>query len=507
MAMHTECEAVPPAALLAQACDPLPVTVFGAGYVGLVSAACLAGVGHRVVCVDTDALRVARLLCGEVPIHEPGLEALIARGMAAGRLHFTTSADEAVAHGRVQLIAVGTPSEEDGSADLQHVLAVADTIGSRLSGPTLILNKSTVPVGTAEHVHAVVQAALSRRGAQVAFNVLSNPEFLREGCAIGDFMQPDRVVVGTDDEAAAALVRQLYAPLLQRPAQWVRMDVRSAELTKYASNAMLANRLSFMNELARLAEALDADVEQVRRGMAGDPRIGAHFLAPGCGYGGSCLPKDVRALQCSARAAGVPTPLLAAVEQINEQQKSLLAQRVVEHFGGSLEGCRIALWGLAFKPGSDDLREAPSARVLRILSQHGAQVVAYDPVAIAQARLQWRDVPGLRFAPDAASALDGADALVIVTEWPQFKEVDPHELRRRMREPLVFDGRNLLDPVRLAEHGVAWRGIGRRAGALPRPALAPRWRADAESVEAHRALPMDPALFPLSVPAVIRTAA
>jgi UDPglucose 6-dehydrogenase len=483
------------------------VTVFGAGYVGLVSAACLASVGHHVVCVDTDALRVARLARGEVPIHEPGLDALIARGMAAGRLRFTTSADEAVAHGRVQFIAVGTPSEEDGSADLQHVLAVADTIGSRMTGPTLIVDKSTVPVGTAERVQAVVQAAQSRRGTQVPFHVISNPEFLREGCAIGDFMQPDRVVVGTDDEAAAALMQQLYAPLGLRPAQWLRMDVRSAELTKYASNAMLASRLSFMNELAGLAEALDGDIEQVRRGMAGDPRIGAQFLAPGCGYGGSCLPKDVRALQCSARAVGVPMPLLAAVAQVNEQQKSLLAQRVVEHFGGSLEGCRIALWGLAFKPDSDDLREAPSAGVIRALSHHGAQVVAYDPVAIAQARLHFRSVPGLLFAPDAPSALNGADALVIVTEWPQFKEVDPRELRRRMREPLVFDGRNLLDPARMAEHGVAWRGIGRRAVPQAQPAPAPRRQAQAEPVHARRALPLEPALFPMNAAAVIQTAA
>jgi UDPglucose 6-dehydrogenase len=451
----------------------LSVTVFGAGYVGLVSAACLATLGHRGVCGDTDALRVARLARGEVPIHEPGLQDLMARAAAAGRLRFTTSADEAVAHGQVLLIAVGTPSQEDGSADLQHVLTVAESIGTRLAQPALIVDKSTVPVGTADRVGATVQAALARRGLQVPFSVVSNPEFLREGRAVTDFMQPDRVVVGAPDDAAAALMQRLYAPLLQRPGQWVRMDVRSAELTKYACNAMLACRLSFMNELALLAERLDADIEHVRHGMAGDPRIGAQFLAPGCGYGGSCLPKDVRALQFSAHTAGLSLALLAAVEQVNEQQKDLLAQRVIDHFGGSLQGRRIALWGLAFKPGTDDLREAPSASVIRTLSRHGAEVVAHDPVAMPQARQQFVDVPGLRFAADAAAALDGADALVIVTEWPQFKAVDARELRLRMREPLVFDGRNLLDPARMAEHGVAWQGIGRRGLAPAAPVARP----------------------------------
>lgn len=480
MAIRTErAIGAPPTGNLRKAEQPLPVTVFGAGYVGLVSAACLAGLGHRVVCVDTDSERVARLTRGEVPIHEPGLQELMAHAAAAGRLRFTASAAEAVAHGRVQIIAVGTPSEEDGGADLQHVLAVADTIGAHLAGPALVVDKSTVPVGTADKVNTAVQSALSRRGLQLPFSVVSNPEFLREGCAVGDFLRPDRVVVGTDDEAAATLMQRLYAPLLLRPAQWVRMDVRSAELTKYACNAMLASRLSFMNELARLAEVLEADIGEVRRGMAGDARIGGQFLAPGCGYGGSCLPKDVRALQCMAHAAGLPMPLLAAVEQVNEQQKSLLAQRVLQHFGGTLEGRRIALWGLAFKPGTDDMREAPSGTVIRTLARHGAQVVAHDPAAMGQARLQFLDVPALVFAADPASALDGADALLIVTEWPQFKEVAPRELRSRMRAPLVFDGRNLLDPVRMAEQGVAWYGIGRRAVAA-RPGQRLRWRDEPE---------------------------
>ena len=511
MATHTEpTTGLPAGTVMLLPQEALSVTVFGAGYVGLVSAACLATLGHRVLCVDTDALRVARLARGEVPIHEPGLQDLMARAAGAGRLRFTTSADEAVAHGQVQLIAVGTPSEEDGSADLQHVLAVAEAIGTRLVRPALIVGKSTVPVGTADRVGAVMQAALARRGLQVPFSVVSNPEFLREGNAVADFMQPDRVVVGAADDAAAALMQRLYAPLLRRPAQWVRMDVRSAELTKYASNAMLASRLSFMNELALLAERLDADIEHVRRGMAGDPRIGAQFLAPGCGYGGSCLPKDVRALQFSARTAGLSLALLAAVEQVNERQKDLLAQRVIAHFGGSLRGRRIALWGLAFKPGTDDLREAPSATVIRTLSQHGAAVVAHDPVAMPQARLRFAAVPGLSFATDAAAALDGADALVIVTEWPQFKAVDVHELRRRMRTPLVFDGRNLLDPARMAAHGVAWQGIGRRAGAaiapitrpLAPPIMAPTppWWAEAEPT-------MSPEVFAPPATVVARSAA
>jgi UDPglucose 6-dehydrogenase len=450
--------------------EVLSVTVFGAGYVGLVSAACLADLGHYVVCIDTDALRIARLMQGEVPIHEPGLNELLARSMRAGRLRFTTSADEAVAHGRVLFIAVGTPCDEDGSADLQHVLAVARAIGERLGAEALIVDKSTVPVGTADRVRAAVQAALARRGLSVPFHVVSNPEFLKEGSAVADFMHPDRIVVGVDDERAAALMRSLYAPILRRTDQWVQMDVRSAELTKYACNAMLATRLSFMNELALLAERLDADIEQVRRGLGGDPRIGAQFLAPGCGYGGSCLPKDVQALQRSAQSVGLPLRVLAAVEQVNEQQKGLLAQRVIEHFGTSLEGRRIALWGLAFKPGTDDMREAPSATVIRALCARGAEVVAYDPVAMPGAKWRFLDVPGLRFATHATDALDGADALVIVTEWPQFRRIDVHELRQRMRTPLVFDGRNVLDPARLAEQGVVYRGMGRRHRAEPAPA-------------------------------------
>lgn len=455
--------------------EVLSVTVFGAGYVGLVSAACLADLGHYVVCIDTDALRIARLMQGEVPIHEPGLGELLARNVRAGRLRFTTSADEAVAHGRILFIAVGTPSDEDGSADLQHVLAVAGSIGERLQAEALLVNKSTVPVGTADRVRQCVQAALARRGEHVPFRVVSNPEFLKEGSAVADFMRPDRIVVGVDDERAATLMRSLYAPLLRRQEQWVQMDVRSAELTKYACNAMLASRLSFMNELALLAERMDADIEQVRRGMGSDPRIGAQFLAPGCGYGGSCLPKDVQALLRSASAMGQPLRVLAAVEQVNEQLKALLAQRVLEHFGPALRGRRIALWGLAFKPGTDDLREAPSMTVIRTLCAHGAEMVAYDPVAMPGAKWRLLDVPGLRFATTAAAALDGADALVIVTEWPQFKRIDAHELRRRMRIPLVFDGRNVLDPSRLAELGVVVRGLGRplRIDSAPLPRAIP----------------------------------
>jgi UDPglucose 6-dehydrogenase len=447
---------------------PQSVTVFGAGYVGLVTAACLAGLGHDVVCMDTDAGRVQQLAAvasgGPLPFHEPGLEELVARLCEAGSLRFTADAGEAVAHGRLQFIAVGTPGADDGSADLRHVLAVARAIGERMTREVLVIGKSTVPVGTAERVREVIAAALARRGrADLDFAVASNPEFLREGSAVHDFMHPDRVVAGSDRPAVLAELQRLYAPLLRDPArQWLPMSLRSAEMCKYASNVMLAARVSLMNDLALLAETVDADIEEVRRGMAGDPRIGAGFLAPGCGFGGSCLPKDLRALLHTAADAGLELPMLEATEAVNERQKLLLARRVSEAFGGHLEGRRIALWGLAFKPGTDDLREAPSEVLIRALLAAGAEVVAHDPMAMPAARRRHALWGGLRYAADPLGAVAGADALIIATEWPQYREIDWAKVRRCMSGDWIFDGRNVCDGAQMAAQRFNYRGIGRR---------------------------------------------
>lgn len=448
----------------------LPLSVYGAGYVGLVTAACFAELGHVVMCMDADVARVAQLARGQLPFVEPGLEDLIVRNGRRGRLRFTNDADAAVAHGAVQFIAVGTPCHRDGTADIRHVLEVARRIGAGLQHEALVVCKSTVPVGTTHRVRQAVQHELERRGLrELRFAVASNPEFLKEGSAVEDFMRPDRVVVGADDAHAIELLHTLYAPLIERPQQWLPMATRSAELTKYACNAMLASRVSVMNEFAQLAEALQVDIEDVRRGMAGDPRIGPMFLAPGCGFGGSCLPKDIRALQRTAHDHGVALPTLAAVEQTNQHQKGLLARRAIEWLGagpssiegGSLAGRRIALWGLAFKPGTDDLRDAPSEVLIEMLVAAGATVVAHDPVAMPAARRKHGHLPALRFAITAIDALDGADALLIATEWPEYRQADWTAVRKRMAHPLVLDGRNICDPARMAALDFVYRGIGR----------------------------------------------
>ena len=439
----------------------LKVTVIGSGYVGLVTAACLADLGNDVCCLDIDAAKVAMLRAGRLPIHEPGLAEVVQRNTAAGRLRFSTDVPESARHGRIQFIAVGTPPDEDGSADLQYVLAAAREVGRHMDGHRVVVDKSTVPVGTARRVHDVVAEELRLRGVDLRCNVVSNPEFLKEGAAVEDFMRPDRIVVGSDDAEATALMRQLYAPFERNHSKIMIMDVASAELTKYAANAMLATRISFMNEMAGLADALGADIEAVRRGIGSDRRIGSHFLYAGCGYGGSCFPKDVRALGRTAASVGSPTPLLDAVEAVNERQKHVVMEKVVQRLGPDLRGKVVALWGLSFKPETDDMREAPSQVVVRELAQRGASIRAYDPVAVAEAKRVLGDVAGVEFVPSAMLALEGADALVIVTEWKEFRSVDLDAMRSAMRGNVIVDGRNILDPAAARAAGFDYAGIGR----------------------------------------------
>ena len=440
----------------------MKITVIGTGYVGLVTGACLAEMGNQVVCLDLDAQRIAALNRGEMPIHEPGLGDVVARNAQAGRLRFTTDIDTAVAHGLLQFIAVGTPPSEDGSADLQHVLAAARAVAERMQGYKLIINKSTVPVGTADAVAKEVAQVLAARGLPPDFAVVSNPEFLKEGSAVQDFMRPDRVIVGSDNERATALMRTLYAPFMRNRERLIEMDVRSAEFTKYAANAMLATRISFMNELALLAEKLGADIEQVRTGIGTDPRIGTHFLYAGTGYGGSCFPKDVRALIQTGESAGQPLQILQAVQAVNQRQKQVLIDKTVARFGADLQGRRFALWGLAFKPGTDDMREAPSLTVIEQLLTRGAEVVAYDPQAMLQAQAVLGPRPHLYYAPQADAALAGADALVIVTEWKEFRSPDFAHLAATLKHPVVFDGRNLFDPDTMRTAGLEYHPIGRK---------------------------------------------
>ncbi len=437
------------------------VSIFGSGYVGLVTGACLADAGNDVVCVDIDAAKIARLNAGEVPIHEPGLEDLIAKNRKKGRLTFTTDAKSAVAHGLFQIIAVGTPPDEDGSADLRHVLAVARTIGEHISEYKIVMTKSTVPVGTSDKVKATVGATLIARGATVDFDVVSNPEFLKEGAAIADFMKPDRVVVGTDNPRTAELLKALYDPFTRNHQRMIIMDLRSAELTKYAANAMLATKISFMNELANIAERLGADIEKVRTGIGSDPRIGYSFIYPGAGYGGSCFPKDVKALERSARDVGQEASVLAAVEAVNNRQKRVLFDKISRFFGGKLAGRTIAIWGLAFKPNTDDLREAPSRVLMEALWAAGAAVRAYDPVAMEEARRTYGARPDLELCASAVVALDGADALAICTEWQEFRSPDFARLKSSLKQPLVFDGRNLYEPSLMAQQGIRYFAIGR----------------------------------------------
>jgi len=445
----------------------MKVTIFGSGYVGLVSGACLAEAGNQVVCVDVDEQKVARLNRGEVPIHEPGLDALIRRNREGGRLEFTTDAARAVEHGLFQLIAVGTPPGEDGSADLSHVLDVARVIGDKLSRYAIIVTKSTVPVGTADKVHTEVSAALSRRGTNVEFDVVANPEFLKEGAAVQDFMKPDRVVVGTDNPRTTELLRALYDPFTRNHDRLIVMDIRSAELTKYAANAMLATKISFMNELANVAERVGADIEKVRVGIGSDPRIGYNFIYPGTGYGGSCFPKDVKALIRSAREVGYSADILRAVEAVNERQKSLLVRKLRRVLGGQLQGRRFALWGLAFKPNTDDLREAPSRVIIDELLAGGASVRAYDPVAMTAAAQIYAGESRLTLTRDAYEACEGADALLIATEWREFRSPDFERLQQLLAAPRIFDGRNLYEPSLLSRLGFEYYATGR---GLPAPA-------------------------------------
>jgi UDPglucose 6-dehydrogenase len=438
------------------------ITMIGTGYVGLVTGACFAEVGNDVLCLDVDARKIGILNAGGVPIHEPGLEAMIARNVAAGRLAFTTDVDDAVAHGTVQFIAVGTPPDEDGSADMQYVLAAARNIGTRMTDYRIVVDKSTVPVGTADRVREAIATALAARGATIPFAVVSNPEFLKEGAALEDFMRPDRVVIGADDERAIAAMRAIYAPFQRSHERLLVMDVRSAELTKYAANAMLATRISFMNELANLADSLGADIEHVRQGIGSDPRIGYHFLYPGVGYGGSCFPKDVKALQHTATDLGCPLRILDAVEAVNDAQKLRLVDKIVARLGENLAGRSFALWGLAFKPNTDDMREAPAREIIAALAARGARVVAYDPVAMPEAKRVFGAVPHLTYATTPVAALAGADALVVVTEWKEFRSPDFDTMRAQLKERIVFDGRNMYDPALVRGAGLEYFSIGRR---------------------------------------------
>ncbi|MBC7803125.1 MAG: UDP-glucose/GDP-mannose dehydrogenase family protein [Candidatus Parcubacteria bacterium] len=432
----------------------MKITVVGTGYVGLVTGACLADMGNHVLCLDVDAAKVEALGSGQIPIYEPGLEAVVKRNRGAGRLSFSTDIAAGVAHGVLQLIAVGTPPGEDGSADMQYVLAAARSIGEHMDDYRVVVNKSTVPVGTADKVSAVISETLKKRKKKISFSVVSNPEFLKEGAAVEDFMRPDRIIVGSDDERATALLRELYAPFQRNHDRLMIMGVRSAELAKYAANAMLATRISFMNELANLAEALGADIEEVRKGIGSDPRIGTHFLYPGVGFGGSCFPKDVKALQRIGEDAGRPLRVMAAVEQANEAQKHRLGEKIKARFGRRLEGKRIALWGLAFKPNTDDMREAPSLTLIADLLAAGAEIRAYDPVAKPA-------IDGLVLARSATDALKGCDALAIVTEWAEFRAPDFPAMKKALRTPAIFDGRNLYDPAMVRALGFEYFPIGR----------------------------------------------
>ncbi len=439
----------------------MKVTLFGTGYVGLVTGACLAEMGNHVMCVDIDAGKVDRLRHGDIPIYEPGLEPLVTQNFAEGRLAFTTDAAPAITHGDIIFIAVGTPPDEDGSADLQYVLAVARTIGRQLDRYAVVVNKSTVPVGTADRVRQAIADELAARGAAVDFDVVSNPEFLKEGDAVDDCLRPDRIVIGSDSPRAIATMRKLYAPFNRNHDRTVLMDVRSAELTKYAANAMLATKISFMNEIANIAERVGADVELVRQGIGSDPRIGYHFIYPGAGYGGSCFPKDVQALERTARVHGYEARLLRAVEQVNHEQKARLFELIQGHFDGQLTGKTIALWGLAFKPNTDDMREASSRRLMEMLWAAGARVRAFDPEAAEETRRIYGDRADLLLCGHPYDALDGAHVLAIVTEWKAFRSPDFSRIRNALATPAIFDGRNLYDPAAVEEAGLAYYGIGR----------------------------------------------
>ncbi|MDP6734727.1 MAG: UDP-glucose/GDP-mannose dehydrogenase family protein [Gammaproteobacteria bacterium] len=439
----------------------MKVTMFGTGYVGLVTGTCLADAGHDVICVDIDTVKVSALKEGTIPIHEPGLTPLVIENQKTGTLRFTTSAEEGVDHAEIIFIAVGTPPDEDGSADLQYVLAAAGTIGQHMHSHKIVVTKSTVPVGTSEKVHDEIVRQLALRNSDLTHDVVSNPEFLKEGAAVADFQKPDRIIVGTKSDSAREKIAQLYAPFNRNHNKLVYMDARSAELTKYAANAMLATRISFMNEMAHLAERLGADIEHVRHGIGSDPRIGYQFIYSGCGYGGSCFPKDVRALARTAEQAGYTTNLLNAVETVNDRQKTLLFKKLMKYFQQNVKGKTIALWGLAFKPNTDDMREAPSRPLMESLWQAGAKVQAYDPEAMEETQRIYSDQPLLALMGTKEAALAGADALVICTEWHHFRAPDFDRIIESLTEPVIIDGRNLYEPQTLKDKGFYYVGIGR----------------------------------------------
>lgn len=439
----------------------MKVTVFGSGYVGLVTGVCLAEVGNDVICIDVDQKKIDNLKKGVIPIYEPGLDELVKDNQQAGRIKFTTEIEEAVNHGVFQFIAVGTPPDEDGAADLQYVLAVARSIAENMNDYRIVVDKSTVPVGTADKVKETILQVLASRGVAVDFDVVSNPEFLKEGAAINDFMKPDRIIVGTDNPRTAELLKALYAPFNRSHERIITMDVRSAELTKYAANAMLATKISFMNELANLAELLGADIEHVRNGIGSDSRIGYSFIYPGCGYGGSCFPKDVKALERTAKQMGYKAELLNAVENVNDRQKEVLFNKIVQHYNGNLQGKTFALWGLAFKPKTDDMREAPSRVILEALINAGAIVRAFDPEAMDEAKRIYGDKPGLTLTETAEEALQGANSLVVVTEWKNFWSPDFDLIKNTLKDAVIFDGRNLYQPELLKKLGIVYYGIGR----------------------------------------------
>ncbi len=442
----------------------MKVSIIGTGYVGLVTGACLADVGNHVMCLDVDARKIDKLKGGEIPIFEPGLKEIVRSNAASGRLRFTTDVEESARYARMQMIAVGTPPGEDGSADLQYVLGAARNVARHMDGPRIIVDKSTVPVGTADKVRDAVREVLEERAVPYGFSMVSNPEFLKEGAAVEDFMRPDRIVIGAEDPEAIAEMRELYAPFQRNHERLQVMDIRSAELTKYAANAMLATRISFMNELALLAEKLGADIEHVRRGIGSDPRIGYHFLYPGAGFGGSCFPKDVQALLRTGQENGLELKVVGAVQAANERQKGVLADKIAKRFGADLAGRTFALWGLAFKPNTDDMREAPSLVVVAALLAAGARVVAYDPVAMEEARHLYGSEKRVVFAASALDAAKDADALVIITEWKAFRSPDFEELKAVMKTPVIFDGRNLYEPPVVRSHGFEYHPIGRPAG-------------------------------------------
>jgi len=437
------------------------VTVFGVGYVGLVQAAVMADFGHDVCCVDIDRNKIDGLKNGVIPIFEPGLAEVARENVAAGRLAFTTDAAAGIGHAEIIFIAVGTPPDEDGSADLRSVLAVAASIASHMNAPKIVVNKSTVPVGTADKVREKMAGVLAARGADIAFHVASNPEFLKEGSAVDDCMRPDRIIIGSDNDQVRRKMKELYAPFSRNHDKMIFMDVRSAEFTKYAANCMLATKISFINEMANLAELLGVDIEQVRLGIGSDPRIGYQFIYPGCGYGGSCFPKDVKALERSAQEVGYRARLLQAVEEVNAVQKEKLFGLVMGHYGGDIAGKVFAVWGLAFKPNTDDMREAPSRVLLESLWRAGAVAQAFDPEAMEEAQRIYGDQPGLRLMGTKEAALQGADALIIVTEWKNFRVPDFALLKKQLKDAVIFDGRNLYEPARIEENGLAYYGIGR----------------------------------------------